>query len=132
MTWTFLIFKNDTKTCIIANLYPIKYYRGKKLKTCQERPQLVSFQFIKAFYKTTTSPKWPLLSGPKSGRLIQIWMYILKVERQSSISPHYILWNWHISDPCSAVLNFTFNIFTGCMEPCLKPFNKEIGNLFFS
>ena len=48
---------------------------GKKLKTCQERPNLVSGYFIKVFQKTTTYPRQPLLSGPKSGRLIQVWLY---------------------------------------------------------
>ena len=42
---------------------------GKNLKTCQERPQLVSGRFEKVFYKTTTCSRRPLLSGPKSGRL---------------------------------------------------------------
>ena len=45
---------------------------GKKLKTCQERPHFVSGRFIKVFYKTTTCPRRPLLSGPKSGRLTQV------------------------------------------------------------
>ena len=45
---------------------------GKKLKTCQEQSHLVSGHFIKVFYKTTTCPKRPPLSGPKSGRLIQV------------------------------------------------------------
>ena len=31
-----------------------------------------------SFYKTTTCPKRPLLSGPKSGRLIQVWLYAVK------------------------------------------------------
>ena len=44
---------------------------GKKLKTCQERPHLVSSRFIKVFYKTTTCPRRPLMGGSKSGRLIQ-------------------------------------------------------------
>ena len=48
-----------------------KYYRGeKKLKTCHEQPHLVSGRFIKVFFKTTTCPRRPLLSGPKSGCLI--------------------------------------------------------------
>ena len=46
----------------ITNLYPFKCYRGdKKLKPCRERSD-----------KTSTCPRRPLLSGPKSGRLIQI------------------------------------------------------------
>ena len=45
-----------------------------KLKTCQEQPDLVCGCFIKVFYKTTTCPRWPLLSGPKSGCLIQVWL----------------------------------------------------------
>ena len=66
----FLILKNDTKTRAITNLYSSKYCCGKKLKTCQEWSHLVSGRFIKMFYKTTTCSRWPLLSGPKSGRLI--------------------------------------------------------------
>ena len=44
----------------------------KKLKACQEQPHLVSDCFIKVFYKTTTCPRQPLLSGPKSVHLIQV------------------------------------------------------------
>ena len=47
----------------------------KNLKTCQEQPHLVSGHFIKLFHKTTTCPRWPLLSGPKSSHLIQVWLY---------------------------------------------------------
>ena len=45
---------------------------GKILKTCQERPHLLSGCFIEVFYTTTAYPRRPLLSGPKSGRLIQV------------------------------------------------------------
>ena len=45
---------------------------GKKLKTCQERPHLVSGRLIKVFYETTTWSRRSHLSGPKSGRLIQV------------------------------------------------------------
>ena len=46
----------------ITNLYSCKYYReDKKLKPCRERS-----------HKMSTCPRRPLLSGPKSGRLIQI------------------------------------------------------------
>ena len=45
------------------------------LKTCHERPHLVSGHFIMVFYKTTTCPRQQLLSGPKSGRLIQVLLY---------------------------------------------------------
>ena len=34
--------------------------------------KFVRGRFIKVFYKTTTCTRRPLLSGPKSGRLIQI------------------------------------------------------------
>ena len=47
----------------------------KKTKTCQEQPNLVSGCLIQDFYKTTTFPRRPPLSGPKSGRLIQVWLY---------------------------------------------------------
>ena len=33
----------------------------KKLKTCQERPYLLKDRFIKVFYKTTTSPRRPVV-----------------------------------------------------------------------
>ena len=48
----------------------------KKLKTYQEQPHLVSGHFIKVFYKTTTCPRQLLLSGSKSGHLIQVRLYI--------------------------------------------------------
>ena len=48
---------------------------GKKLKTCQERPHLLSGCFIKVCYKMTTCPRQPLLSGPKSGHPIQVLLY---------------------------------------------------------
>ena len=32
---------------------------------------------IQVFYKTTTFARWPLLSGPKSGCLIQVLLYTL-------------------------------------------------------
>ena len=60
----------------IANLYSSKYYRGKKIpKPCHEGPHLLIDRFMKVFYKTTTCPRQPLLLGPKSGHLIQIWLY---------------------------------------------------------
>lgn len=36
---------------------------------------MLSDRFIRVFYKTTTCPSWPLLSGLKSGNLIQFWLY---------------------------------------------------------
>ena len=36
-----------------------------KTKICQEQPDLVFGHFIKVFYKATTCPRRPLLSGPK-------------------------------------------------------------------
>ena len=38
---------------------------GKKTKTCQEWPNLVSSHLIQDFYKTTTFPRWPLLVVPR-------------------------------------------------------------------
>ena len=52
---------------VLANLY-----WEQKLKTCQQRPDLVCGRFIKVFKKMTTSPRQPLLSDPKGGRLIQV------------------------------------------------------------
>ena len=34
---------------------------------------------MKVFYKTTTCPRRPLLSGPKSGCLIQVWLYLVQI-----------------------------------------------------
>ena len=45
---------------------------GKKTKTCQERPNLVCDYLIQVFYKMAMFPRRPLLSGPKSGCLIQM------------------------------------------------------------
>ena len=39
---------------------------------------MVRGRLIQVFYKTTTFPRLPLLNGPKSGRLIQVWLYLLK------------------------------------------------------
>ena len=47
----------------------------KKQKPCQERQHLISGCYIKVLYKTTTCPRGLLLSGPKSGRLIQVSLY---------------------------------------------------------
>ena len=61
-----------TSIRIMANLYSSKYYRGKKLKTCQERQHLLNDRFIKVFYKMTIF----VLSRPKSGCLIQAYMTV--------------------------------------------------------
>ena len=66
---------------------------GKKLKTCQGRPHLVSGRFIKVFYKTTTCPRQPLFGGPKSGLLIQVWL-----EYSSSVVPFQDLISSNITD----------------------------------
>ena len=44
----------------------------------KERPDLVCGRFINVFYKTTTCPRRQLLIGPKSGRLIQIWLSLIQ------------------------------------------------------
>ena len=41
-------------------------------KNCQERPHLLSGRFTKVFYKMTICFGRPLLSGSKSGRLMQV------------------------------------------------------------
>ena len=46
-------------------------------KTCHERPNLACDRFIKVLYKTLTCLRRPLLSGPKSGCLIQVSRYQL-------------------------------------------------------
>ena len=72
---TFVIFKNGTKS---LNCKSFKK-KTNKLKTCQERPHLLSGRFIKVFYKTTTCPRQPLLSGSESGSLIQVWLHIIQI-----------------------------------------------------
>ena len=59
---TFLILKNDTKTCVITNLI---------------QANIVVGHFIKLFDKTTTCPRQPLSNGPKSGRLIYTGLTVL-------------------------------------------------------
>ena len=49
---------------------------GKKLKFYQEQPHLLNGRFIKVLNKTTTCPRQSLLSGPESGCLIQVLLYI--------------------------------------------------------
>ena len=68
VTKTFLIFKNGTKTP--KALFLIKHSLLKKIITWQDLPNLVSGHFIQVFYKMTTFPRQPLLSGLKSGCLI--------------------------------------------------------------
>ena len=66
--------------CAIATLYSSKYYRGeknkillgKKIKSCQEQPHLLSGCFLKLFNKTTTHARRTFLNDPKSGHLIQV------------------------------------------------------------
>ena len=48
---------------------------GEKPKTCSEGPHLASGHFMEVFYKATICPRRPLLIGPKSGCLIQVWLY---------------------------------------------------------
>ena len=73
---TFLIFKNSCKTRNCKPLFKQILPWEKKLKTCQERPHLLSTSFIKEFYKTTTCSRQPLLSGPESCLLVQVWLYL--------------------------------------------------------
>ena len=58
-----------------CKFYSSKYYSEEELATCQEQPHLLCGCFIKVFYKTTICPKQPVLSGPKSGCLLQVWLY---------------------------------------------------------
>ena len=62
---------------IPANLYCLWkiYRRDLKLKTCQMWSVFVCDHFIKVFYNETTCIRLPLLSGPRSGRFIQVWLY---------------------------------------------------------
>ena len=47
---------------------------GIKTKNLPKTIRLVCGHFIKVFYKTTTCPRQPLLSGPKGGCL---WLYVI-------------------------------------------------------
>ena len=63
---------------IQANLYFFQnIHRWKKTKTCQERSNFVHGRLIQVLHKMTNFPGQPLLSGPKSGHLIQVWLYLL-------------------------------------------------------
>ena len=61
---------------IQVNLYFFQnIHRWKKTKTCQERQKNICGHLMQVFYKTTTFPRQALSSGPKSGRLKQVWLY---------------------------------------------------------
>ena len=51
------------------------FSRGIKAKNLPRTTRFCLWSFMKVFYKTTTCPRRPLLSGPKSARLIQVWLY---------------------------------------------------------
>ena len=90
-----------------ANFYSSKYYcRKKTLKTCQERPHLLSSRFIKVFYKTTTCPRWPLLHGPKwsSYTVLTVfdWPFAFQWEWELNLSWKLIIF--------TVYLNFTFQL----------------------
>ena len=53
-------------------IHCLDIYSGEKTRIYSERPHLASGYFIKVFYKMTTCPRQPLLSGLKSGSLIQV------------------------------------------------------------
>ena len=51
--------------------------KTKKTKAYSKWPHWASDCFVKVFYKKTTCPRRPLLSGPKSGCLIEVWLYYI-------------------------------------------------------
>ena len=53
-------------------IHYLDIYSGEKTRIYSERPHLASGCFIKVFYEMTTCPRQPLLSGLKSGSLIQV------------------------------------------------------------
>ena len=65
-----------------ANLYSSQYYHhgGKKLKPPKDRSHAFTCRFIKVFYKMTTCPRQPILSGPKGDYFIQVWLYVKKTQ----------------------------------------------------
>ena len=87
---------------------------GIHLKTCQHQPDLVFGRFIKVFYKTTTCPGRPLLSGPKSGRFIKVLLYSVSFLDSCK------------SFMCPAGLNIKKNMFTEFESNDLIIFWKEI------
>ena len=76
---------------------------GKKIKTCQEWPKLVSGCFMRVVYKTTTCPRWSLLNGHKSGHLIPVLAVSKNQENQS--------FKLSLPDPVCHILTGIKNIF---------------------
>ena len=85
------------KTEVNKNIFNLEEWH-QNTQNCQSlfqqifvyRPFTVGIEtnshFIKVFYKTNTCPRQPLLSGPKSGHLIQVWLYYEKVCRMNACS----------------------------------------------
>ena len=68
----------------IANLYSSKYYRGKKLKTCQEWPHLLKDNYLP---KTTTF-EWSQESSSYTGLIVLTWSELFQ-SRQFDVSLLY-------------------------------------------
>ena len=89
-----------TKLYSHEDLFTIRHSLVKKRpKNCSERPHLGSGRFMKVFHKKITCPKWTFLSGPKSGHLIHVWLYLYSVTlsardtlMHNTVVPSYI-WN---------------------------------------
>ena len=70
--------------CAIANLYSSKYYRGKKLKKCQEWPHLLKDNYLP---KTTTF-EWSQESSSYTGLIVLTWSELFQ-SRQFDVSLLY-------------------------------------------
>ena len=51
------------------------FIEGIKAKNLPRTSRFGLWSFYKGVFKTTTCPRQPLLIGPKSGPLIQVWLY---------------------------------------------------------
>ena len=75
---TFQMFKNRTNRHKMANLYSRKDFTlrhslwEKKQKLAQNDHIWLVVNFMKVFYRATSCPRQSLLSGSKSGFLIQV------------------------------------------------------------
>ena len=89
----------------------------KKRKTCLGQSHLVSGRFVKVCYKTTTYPRWPFFSCPKSICLIQVWLYFFRVELGNWIKfPRKVARNNFINFQSYFVFSFVIKITEKCFK----------------
>ena len=73
--FNFQEWHQNMRICTRKSLLFRKHSHENKNTNCQEWPILVCGCFKKVFYKMTSCPRRPHLSGLKSGCLIQVWLY---------------------------------------------------------